>query len=269
MFEHGARPRVSCATHASHDPSEIKTPKRNAATILYLKYARPRRLSDKGLRTTGENEGKRERSKQGAPARSPGLAHRRPCPADSRCRQRPEGLFCPPVTLRTRLTPSPGRSGAAFPSASPRGARGSRRRTRLTGRRPVAPGLDPPRCLQSHLSAGAPGSRGPPPGRASGGRCPSELSGGTASGKPDKGHFVGSTKLERAASAATKWLPPRRPLQTPGDSSSLPSATRVPHPAASAARPSPGPGGSGSGGGGKSRSRGRHVIHLQMSVCSS
>lgn len=59
-----------------------------------------------------------------------------------------------------------------------------------------------------------------------------------ATGKPETCHFVLSTKLEKAGSAAAKWLPPFQSLQMPSDSS--PSCdSNVPNPAASAALPSP------------------------------
>lgn len=78
---------------------------------------------------------------------------------------------------------------------------------------PVAPGLNLPHCLPSHIfgvplpfaAEGEPlpgwGCCAPPtPHPRAGPR--------TTTGKPEECHFVGSTKLERAGCAATKWLPP-------------------------------------------------------------
>lgn len=141
-----------------------------------------------------------------------------------------------PATLQTRpgtSQPQPGPQlgcprRAAFQSASQVGAQGAGGRsaseaTSLSPRASVSPAVwspNPPLCG----GGGGAAIRAPLLMKRAAlwpGKLPVRAGLRRARGKPEKCHFVGSTKLERAGSAATKWLPPPQPLRTPSDSSCL------------------------------------------------
>lgn len=175
--------------------------------------------------------------KQGAcPLSWPGLANWRLCPAENKRWQRgwrgpfhaghsPDTPRHVPASARaTAWVPQTRSISISLASRSPR----SWGQKCLRGHFPVAPGLSQPRCLVSKSTfvwgGGGAAIRAPLLMKRAAlwpGKLPVRAGLRRARGKPEKCHFVGSTKLERAGSAATKWLPPPQPLRTPSDSSCL------------------------------------------------